>query len=56
MWPVIEKKVAVEKLTSGPSYPTSNQKKKNWDKLDHDLNIEFEKEKPEGDEALNKLF
>jgi len=24
--------------------------------LNNELNIEFEKEKPEGDEALNKLF
>merc|ERR1711869_77543 len=33
-------------------YPSSNTKKKNW----NDTEKELADEKPEGDEALNKLF
>jgi len=42
--------------SAGPSYPSSNKKKKNWDKLSKEVENEFEKEKPEGEAALNKLF
>lgn len=55
IWKVLEK-VSAAPVASGPSYPTSNKKKHNWDKLNTELDKQFEKEKPEGDEALNKLF
>merc|ERR1712194_397826 len=37
--------------TKPPAYPTSNKQKKKWD-----AEVDEEDEKPEGDEALNKLF
>lgn len=39
-----------------PTYPTSSKKAKNWDEIDREINKEMEKEKPEGDAALNSLF
>lgn len=39
-----------------PSYPTSNPKKKNWDSVNKEIEKEFVKEKPEGDEAMNNLL
>ncbi|XP_074651984.1 protein SGT1 homolog [Tubulanus polymorphus] len=38
------------------SYPTSSKKPHDWDKLACDIKKEEEKEEPEGDAALNKLF
>lgn len=35
--------------------PTQGSKK-NWDAIDSDLKKKEEEEKPEGEEALNKLF
>lgn len=39
-----------------PSYPTSNPKKSNWNETDKLCEKQLEEDKPEGDEALNKLF
>ena len=39
-----------------PNYPTSSKVKKDWSKIDHDIEVQMSKEKPEGDEALHKLF
>ena len=39
-----------------PSYPSSNQKKKDWSEIDKDIKKEEATEKPEGDSALNALF
>jgi len=41
---------------SRPAYPTSRPKKTNWDEVEHEITREEAEEKPEGDEALNKLF
>lgn len=47
-----------EKIDPGyrPAYPTSSKKKTDWNKLERDITIETAKEKPEGDEAMNKLL
>ena len=42
-------------LLSG-RYPSSNAKKKNWNDIEKEAEKELAEEKPEGDEALNKLF
>jgi len=39
-----------------PSYPSSNKFKRDWSKIDKELDQELKKTKPEGDEALNDLF
>jgi len=39
-----------------PAYPSSSKSKKNWDKVDQEMDKEISKEKPEGDGALNDLF
>jgi hypothetical protein len=40
-----------------PSYPTSSKKGvKDWNKIDQEIEKEFSKEKPEGEDALNGLF
>lgn len=39
-----------------PAMPRPYASDKDWDKIDRDLALEEEKETPEGDEALNKLF
>jgi suppressor of G2 allele of SKP1 len=38
------------------AYPSSSLKKKDWDALEREVIAEEEKEKPEGEEALFKLF
>lgn len=53
IWSKIEKQ---DNAGATPSYPSSNQNKKNWDKLNKQFEDEFEAEKPEGEAALNKLF
>jgi len=39
-----------------PSYPSSSKTKKDWSQLDKQIQKDLEKEKPEGDAALNTLF
>ena len=39
-----------------PAYPTSNKNKKDWSKMDKELEKELANDKPEGDAALNGLF
>lgn len=39
-----------------PSYPTSSKQKKDWGKLDREIEKDLAREKPEGDQALNSLF
>eukprot|EP00930_Biecheleria_cincta_P048567 TRINITY_DN33853_c0_g1_i1.p1 TRINITY_DN33853_c0_g1~~TRINITY_DN33853_c0_g1_i1.p1 ORF type:complete len:463 (+),score=110.48 TRINITY_DN33853_c0_g1_i1:107-1390(+) len=57
-WKALERQEEVlqEVAPSQPAYPTSNSKKKDWSKIDHDIQAELNAEKPEGDQALNKLF
>lgn len=57
-WKALERQeeVVQEIAPSQPAYPTSNAKKKDWSKIDQDIEEEFKNEKPEGDQALNKLF
>lgn len=43
-------------MTGPPAYPTSSKKKKDWSKVDQDIEKEMSKEKPEGDAALNDMF
>lgn len=38
------------------SYPTSSSKKKDWNAVEREINAEEESEKPQGEEALFKLF
>jgi hypothetical protein len=42
--------------TSVPSYPTSSKKKTDFDQLNKQISKDLEKEKPEGEAALNTLF
>jgi len=39
-----------------PSYPSSNQVKKSWDKVENEAVEEIKKDKPEGEAALQNLF
>ena len=54
------KLLATTNITPGqqviPSYPTSSKQKKDWGKLDKEIEKDLAKEKPEGDGALNALF
>ena len=47
---------AVAASGPGPSYPSSSKVKKDWSKIDRDIEKECEDDKPEGDAALNGLF
>jgi len=42
--------------SAAPSYPSSSKKPKDWNKIEVEIKNEEKEEKPEGDEALNKLF
>lgn len=48
------KKIAVQEIEKPPSYPTSSIYKKDWSKLDRELEEELSKDKDE--DALNGLF
>lgn len=39
-----------------PAYPTSSKQKRDWSQIGSDIDSQLKNEKPEGDEALNKLF
>ncbi|EPZ34125.1 SGS domain-containing protein [Rozella allomycis CSF55] len=39
-----------------PSYPSSSKNPKNWDSIEKEIKQEEEKDKPEGEDALNALF
>ena len=41
---------------SGPVYPSSAPKKRDWDKIEVEIKKEESEEKPEGEAALNQLF
>jgi len=56
-WKDLEKQDTIMEISPDqPAYPTSNKQKKNWNKIDQDIEAELKAEKPEGDQALNKLF
>ena len=38
------------------AYPTSSNKKKDWNQIDKDIDRDLNKDKPEGEEAMNSLF
>merc|ERR1719353_67542 len=46
----------VEEATAAPSKKVYSGSSKNWDAIETDLKKKEEEEKPEGEEALNKLF
>merc|ERR1719353_981727 len=46
----------VEEATAAPSKKVYSGSSKNWDNIEADLKKKEEEEKPEGEEALNKLF
>lgn len=48
------KKIMVQEIEKAPSYPTSSKYKKDWNKIDRDLEEELSKENDE--DALNKVF
>ena len=50
-WPALEKGKAPVLKDAPAAYPTSNKRKKNWSEIGGE-----DEGKPEGDEALNKLF
>lgn len=52
----VEEAPAMPTSTDQPSYPTSNKTKRDWSQIDRDMENELKNEKPQGDEALNKLF
>jgi len=39
-----------------PTYPTSSKQKRDWSQIEQDIDSQLKNEKPQGDEALNKLF
>lgn len=55
-WGSLEKKNVLETSPDQPAYPTSNKAKRDWSQIDKNISEEMKNEKPEGDEALNKLF
>jgi len=57
-WKDLERKEAavVEVPPDLPAYPTSSKQKRDWSQIDREIEEELKNEKPEGDQALNKLF
>jgi len=58
-WKDLERKdeVAVQEIPPDqPAYPTSNKAKRDWSQIDREIEAELKNEKPDGDQALNKLF
>lgn len=57
-WGSLEKvAVADPSADLGPAaYPSSKKVKKDWGQIDKEIEEELKNQKPEGDEALNKLF
>jgi len=59
-WRALEQQEEVTLATpqqpAQPSYPSSSVQKRDWSKIDYDIDQELKNEKPEGDAALNKLF
>ena len=47
---------AIPTETVKPSYPTSSKQKKDWSKMDKQIERDLANDKPEGDQALNSLF
>jgi len=39
-----------------PAYPSSSKVKRDWSQIDKDIDADLKADKPQGDEALNKLF
>lgn len=54
-WDALEK-VEEQVALDQPSYPSSSKQKRDWSQIDRDCESELKGDKPEGDEALNKLF
>lgn len=55
-WKVLEEVEADAAMDAPPSYPTSNRQKKNWSDVDKECEADLSEDKPEGEQALNKLF
>jgi len=56
-WRDLERKEQIlETPPDQPEYPTSNKSKRNWSQIDREIEEELKNEKPDGDQALNKLF
>jgi suppressor of G2 allele of SKP1 len=53
---LIATSTSIPSQTIPPTYPTSSKQKKDWSKLDKEIEKDLSKEKPEGDAALNSLF
>eukprot|EP00933_Yihiella_yeosuensis_P081642 TRINITY_DN95303_c0_g1_i1.p1 TRINITY_DN95303_c0_g1~~TRINITY_DN95303_c0_g1_i1.p1 ORF type:complete len:394 (+),score=100.70 TRINITY_DN95303_c0_g1_i1:67-1182(+) len=56
-WDSLERKDEVVEIKPDmPAYPTSSKQKRDWNQIDHEIEAQEKEEKPEGDQALNKLF
>lgn len=56
-WKDLERKEELPEIPPDqPAYPTSNKSKRNWQQIDREIEEELKNEKPDGDQALNKLF
>jgi len=55
-WRDLEKQAEAPSGLDQPQYPSSSKVKRDWNKIDQDIDAELKAEKPQGDEALNGLF
>jgi len=56
-WKDLEAQSTVAQSTPDqPAYPTSSKQKRDWSQIEQDIDTQLKNEKPQGDEALNKLF